>query len=194
MKKHFTLKQLGLLVAFTMLTFTASLRAQVTLIKPDATTASFTTINAAYAAVDFITLPGAYTIQIESSYVGETSYPITLGALLGASEVNTILIKPATGVKKTLACPNQTIIATGLSTTSSTASLILNDVTGLSTSSYVIGVGAGTYYNGTFKQLTAVDVESKTVSFATGTFTGSRTNYTLYFGSSSNKNSHLQRL
>lgn len=187
MKKHFTLKQLGLIVAFALLAFTGNLQAQVTLIKPDASTVSFTTINAAYAAIDFITLPGAYTIQIESSYVGETTYPITLGALLGASEVNTVLIKPATGVKKTLACPNQTIIATGLSTTSSTASLILNDVTGLSTSSYVIGVGAGTYYNGVFKQLTAVDVESKTVSFPTGTFTGSRTNYTLYFGAAQTK-------
>ena len=187
MKKHFTLKQLGLLVAFTMLSFTASLRAQVTLIKPDATTASFTSINAAYTAVDFITLPGAYTIQIESSYAGETTYPITLGSLLGASVVNTILIKPATGVKKTLACPNQTIIATGVNTTSGTTSMVLNDVTGLSTSSYVIGIGGATYYNGTFKQLTAVDVESKTVSFATGTFTGSRTNTTLYFGAAQTK-------
>jgi len=187
MKNHFTLKQIVLMAAFIIPSLIGGLNAQVTLIKPDATTASFPTISAAYTAVDFGTLPGAHTIQIESSYSGETTYPLTLGSLLGASETNSVLIKPATGVKKTLAYPNRTVIATGINTTSTMASLVLNDVTGLDTASYVIGVGGNTYYNGRFKKLSAVDVESKTVSFVTGTFTGSRTNNTLFFGAAETK-------
>jgi hypothetical protein len=187
MKNIFTLKQTFMFIALTLLGITGNMNAQVTLIKPDATTASFPTISAAYAAVDFGTLPGAHTIQIESSYNGETTYPLTFGLLLGSSETNSVLIKPATGVKKTLAFPNRTIIATGVNTSSTMASLVLNDVTGLDTASYVIGVGGNTYYNGKFKKLSAVDEASKTVSFVTGTFTGSRTNNTLYFGAAETK-------
>lgn len=114
MKNHFTLKQLLLLIVFFIPALTGSLNAQVTLIKPDASSASYSTISAAYAAIDFSANAGAHTIQLESGYVSSAeTYPIVLGAKTGASATNTVLIKPATGVTATISRPTSTIYFTG---------------------------------------------------------------------------------
>ena len=96
--------------------------AQVTLISPTSGNTSYTSIQAAYNAVDFGTTAGAYTIQISSSYnVANETFPITLGAKVGASESNTITIKPATGAAVVIANPavtatvNKTIVFDGAS-------------------------------------------------------------------------------
>ena len=184
MKKHSTFKKATMLLSCILLGI--SVNAATITVSSAAETAgvNYNTIQAAYDYIkglgDVTPIEEAYVIEIQNSYAGETSYPIDLVAIAGASETNTITIKPATGAKINIAAPNQTVIATGLSFDATTTSLVVPDVTGLSTSSYVSG--QGTYASGTFKQLSAVDEGTKTLSFAAGTFTATKTGATLFFG------------
>ena len=150
---------------------------------------NYNTIQAAYdyiKALDAITpISEPYAIEIQSSYTGETVYPLSLTAIAGATAVNTITIKPAIGAKITIAAPNQTIIAPGMSFDATTTSLVVPDVTGLSTSSYVSGIG--TYISGTFKQIASVDEGTKTLTFPSGTFTATKTGVTLFLGAAQTK-------
>lgn len=70
----------------------------VSLISPTASQTSFSTIQAAYGAVDFSAVAGAYIIEVSSSYdPASETFPISLTAKANASETNTITIRPATG-------------------------------------------------------------------------------------------------
>jgi len=143
---------------------------------------NYNTIQAAYNYIKDLgaiaPISEAYIIEIQSTYVGETAYPILLTAIAGASATNSITIKPASGAKITIAVPNQTIIAPGMSFDANTTSLVLPNVSGLSTSSYVSG--QGTYASAEFKKLASVDDGTKTVTFPAGTFTASKTGITLF--------------
>lgn len=70
-----------------------------TVITVGASGANYTTIETAYGTGIPTTITGAYIIELQSNYdpAGE-SYPITLAAKTGASETNTITIRPASGV------------------------------------------------------------------------------------------------
>jgi len=176
----------ALVLFAAVLTGMASVQAAIITVS-SATESAGVNYNTIQAAYDYIKSLGAiepiaeaYTIEIQSTYAGEVSYPIDLTAIAGASATNTITIKPATGAKITIATPNQTIIAPAMSFGANTTSLVLPDVTGLSTSSYVSG--QGTYIGGAFKQLAGVDENSKTVTIAAGTFVATKTGTTLFFG------------
>jgi len=129
MRKIFTLKPL-LVVLFALTGLIVA--AQTTTIQVGAGSA-YTTIQSAYdtGIPTNITTSGAYIIELQSDYnpTAET-YPITLGAKTGASAINSISIKPATGVTKTLSCPNQTINLPGCKITSTT-SVTVTATTGL---------------------------------------------------------------
>jgi len=145
---------------------------------------NYNTIQAAYDYIKGLgviaPIEEAYTIEIQGTYAGEVAYPIVLNAIIGATDVNSITIKPATNAKITIAVPNQTIIASGMSFDATTTSLVLPNVTGLSSDSYVSG--QGTYASGTFKKIESVDADSKTLTFSSGTFTATKTGVTLFFG------------
>jgi len=198
MKITFTLKHLALLIAFILLGVSFNLKAQTVI--PVGAASTYKTIQTAYDAIKTaaVTTPitGAYVLELQTDYVptsGTTleTFPITLNAINGASATNTITIKPATGAKITLSYPNQTVVASGLNygTANNSSTLtVTNDVSILSTSSYVSGSGTS---NNPFRQLTAVNVETKTLTFAASTFTGTRTNSTLFFGPQQTKTINL---
>ncbi len=180
--RKFTFK--AAFVAAVALLGATSLKAQVTLMYPDATpAASFTTIQLAYDAIDFAAHAGAHTIQIDATPTAEV-YPITLGAKTDASATNSVTIKPATGVKVNIGPANQTVIATVTGTTftaNTTAPANVTedvDLTGIITSgtfsqiavgSYISGIG--TYTSNTFKTVTAVDAATNKITAAIGAFT-----------------------
>lgn len=94
----------------------------VTLISPSSGSTYYSSIQAAYNAVDFGAAAGAYSIEIGALYdVANETFPITLGAKAGASSTNTITIKPATGAAIVIANPtvtatvNKTIVFDGAS-------------------------------------------------------------------------------
>ncbi|MDD4970277.1 MAG: Ig-like domain-containing protein [Paludibacter sp.] len=135
--KHFTSKFLLIaLFAFLGLSAIAQTTIQV------GAGSTYTKIQSAYdnGIPADITSAGAYVIELQADYnpAGET-YPITLGAKTGASATNSITIKPATGVTKTLSCPNQTVNLPGCVINSGT-SITVPDGTGLSNSIYISNV------------------------------------------------------
>lgn len=67
------------------------------------------TIENAYNNTIPATISTSYIIELQSSYNASESFPITLPAKTGASATNTITIKPANGVTKTLASSNSNI-------------------------------------------------------------------------------------
>lgn len=116
MKKQFTFLKTFLVAVFLITASIVQVSAQVTLILPNASTANFSTIAAAYSAINFTTNPGAHVIQLESGYTGESSYPLTLGSVTGASATNTTTIRPAAGQTKTLSAA--TVSSSSLTTAS----------------------------------------------------------------------------
>jgi len=147
--------------------------AQVTLIYPDATpNSTFATIQLAYDAIDFTSHAGAHTIQIEGSYLSSSeTFPVLLGAIASASATNMVTIKPAAGAKIVLSPANQTVIASGLTFASGATSLDLTgkitsgEISYLSTSSSIAGIGA--YIAGAFKQVSAIS--GNVLTLPTGT-------------------------
>jgi len=142
--KKITFKS-AFLAAIALFGWNMSANSQVTLKYPDATPdAPFTTIQAAYNAIDFAAHAGAHTIQIDATPSAEV-YPITLGAKTDASATNSILIKPASNVKITLAVENKTVIYSDLSFVSGATTLSVSNVTGVSAGMAVYGFGFNFY-------------------------------------------------
>jgi hypothetical protein len=194
MKNNFTLKQTLMSIALILLGISSNLSAQTLVKIGAAATNDYKTIQTAYDAIKTAAattpITGAYVLELQSDYVPSSgitleTFPITLNAINGASVDNTITIKPATGAKITLSYPNQTIIAKNLNYNSATTSLVLADITGLAVGSYVSG--PNTLYNTTFKQLTAVDASTNTVTFPAGTFNATKTNQSALFGAAQTK-------
>jgi len=140
---------------------------------------TYTNIQTAYDLGIPSTIYNPATIELQSDYnPALETYPITFTAKTGASATNTITIKPKSGVNKVIGPTNQTKTVTA-SISSATTDLVLDDVTGLSTSSYV--GGNYVYTSGTFKQLSAVNAGTKTVTFAASTFTNATAVTTTFF-------------
>ncbi len=130
--------------------------------------ADFTTIQGAYNSITTVTEPIEIVLQADYNSSGET-YPITLGAKTGASAVNTITIKPGSGVSKTIAAP------TPVSTTTTAASTATTSFTGTLNglaAGEVIG-GMGLYsFTGNLTSSTGVTVSSVTNGIVTLTGPG----------------------
>ena len=196
MKKIFSLKQALMLVTVVLCGMTSSLKAQ-TVIKVGSVADSIAgTVDAALIKSAYntkipadITSSGAYVIELQGSYNPSLeTYPITLGAKIGASVANNIVIKPATGVKIVLGPSNQTVIATGVTFSTNAAATQDIDLTGkitsgnisqISATSYISGIG--TYSAAEFKKVTTVTGNILTMPI--GTFiAASVANNKLYFG------------
>jgi len=185
MKLNF--KKIILISAVVFLATINQLGAQT--VVPVGAASTYKTIQTAYNSIKdaAVSTPitGAYIIELQADYVptaGTTleTFPITLNAINGASAENTITIKPATGAKITLSYPNQTVVASGITCANGATSItVTNDVSILSTASYVGGQGVP---NNPFKLLAGVDAVNKTLTLASGTISGAKTNATLYFG------------
>lgn len=154
------------LAAFS-LTCSFGMMAQTTI--PVGASQTYKTIATAYSTGIPATLTGAYIIELQSDYdpTGET-YPITLGSKTSASATNTITIKPATGVSKTI-----TPTLTG-STTTAPATFVDNSVLNKTTNSFyssslpALAVGDIISGNG----LSATGVKVSSVSNGIVTVTG----------------------
>ena len=148
---------------------------------------AYTKIQTAYDSGISSTIYTPVIIELQSDYDPTTeTYPITFGAKAGVSATNTITIKPATGAKITLANPLATKTLTGAALTNATeATFTLPDVTGLSTSSYISGIG--TYTGGEFKKLSAVNGTTKAVTVPAAAVTASKPSTTLFFGPANTK-------
>ena len=172
--KKITLKT-AILATIALFGWSVSSSSQVTLIYPDATpNASFTTIKAAYDSIFFPNHPGAHTIRIEGTYsAAAETYPVVLGSKTDASASNKVTIKPATGAKIVLGPSNQTVIATGVTFASGATTVELDgkitngDISQISTSSYIAGIGV--YASTEFKKVSAIS--GTTVTLPTGTIT-----------------------
>jgi len=185
MKKQFTFLKMTLLMAVLLWGMGASLHAQTKFAVGPGTytgySGTYTTIALAYAAIPS-TITGPYVIELQSDYVPAASeYPITFTtAKTGASDVNSITIRPATGAKLTIGPANKTVIATVTATTFAANASATVDVnlTGIISNgsfsdivvdNYISGIG--TYKDGTFKKVTAVNSGTSTITAAIGTFT-----------------------
>lgn len=67
---------------------------------------TYTTIETAYNTGIPVSISTSYIIELQSDYSRSESFPVTLTAKTGASATNTITIKTAEGVSKTLASSN----------------------------------------------------------------------------------------
>lgn len=183
--KHFTSKILLVaLFALIGLSVSATPIQPTTLIKVGviANGSDYSTIQAAYntGVPADITSAGAYVIELQSDYdpTGET-YPITLGAKTGASATNSITIKPATGVTKTLGCPNQTVTLAGCVINSAT-SITVPSSAGLSVGMYISNIKyttAITGISGTTLTVATQTTTSGTYDMVAGPSTGTITIY-----------------
>ena len=93
------MKQIIILILFTIMIIMPALSAKAQIIIPVGASSAYSTIQQAYNAGIPGTISNAYVIELQSDYnpSGET-YPITLTGKTGASSLNTITIKPAAGV------------------------------------------------------------------------------------------------
>ncbi len=128
-------------------------------------TSPFKTIQAAYDAIKAIgTIAQPYTIELQNDYIpGNETYPINLTAIAGASATNTITIKPAAGVKKTIENTNTTSIFTGV-TALTTTSAVLNvtqPTTNLAAGMTVYGYGP---YSGSAAHPTVSSFTANTIT------------------------------
>lgn len=123
MKQNYSLKKSGLLLAIILLGGISIKAATITVSSAaEAAGANYNTIQAAYNYIKGLgTISQAYTIEIQSTYAGEATYPISFTAIAGASITNTITIKPATGATVVIANPvvtatvNKTVVFDGAS-------------------------------------------------------------------------------
>ena len=180
MKKLFTSK---ILLAFLVIGSFATISAQ-TVIKVGAGQGDKQkTIQMAYDSIVPATVEGAYVLEIQAEYDPTTEvYPIDLKAKTGASAANNIVIKPASGVKKTIAAPVRTKVVSGVTFESGSLSIVLPDVTGISVDDVVYGIGVKPYATNTsYVKVTGVDEATKTVTISDAT-TSLQTSTTLFFG------------
>ncbi len=181
MKKSFTLRVIMAVIAIGSC---AVLSAQ-TVIKVGAGQGkNQTTIQLAYDSIVPATLEGAYVIEIQSDYDPATEvYPISLKAKTGASSVNAITIRPASGVKKILACPNKTVIYSNLAFTSGVNILTLPSVTGITAGMAVYGVGLNvlsTPYR--YYTVASVDANANTITMSDATVAASTADKKTFVG------------
>jgi len=111
MKKTYILRSISTFMILALLGAFSQLSAKneiavgaVALYAPGGGSTTFSSIQAAYNAIDFNTLAGAYTIEVASTYnVANETLPVNLTTKTGASESNTITIRPATSLTITAA-------------------------------------------------------------------------------------------
>ncbi len=148
---------------------------------------TYKTIQSAYNAgiPTDITGKGAYQIVLQSDYSPvKEAYPITLGAKTGASSANSITIKPATGVKKTIENPNQTkaiggfTFISGFNYVSTTSSL-----SGITSGMTVFGKGV---YSTSSAFFTVQSVSTSSI-YLSSPSTASFSDVTLFFGTSNTR-------
>ena len=185
MKKQITFLRTVLLVAVMLWGVMGSTYATIYTVSASGTNSgtSWTTIAGAYGAIPATPSSGGDIIELQSDYnPASESYPITLGAKSGADATHGITIRPAIGVKKIIGPANQTVIATVIGstfTTNASATLDVN-LTGIisngsfgqiAVDNYISGIG--TYKDGTFKKVTAINAGTNTITAAIGAFTAS---------------------
>ncbi len=144
MKKQFSILNTVLITCTLLWGMVGIMSAQVTLILPNSSTANYSTIEAAYAAINFTTNAGAHFIELESAYTGEASYPLTLGAITGASATNKVTIRPAAGQTKVLEMTSSSSAPITTITTSAAANTttkFMTSATGLSAGMKLAGYG-----------------------------------------------------
>lgn len=197
MKKQFTLKKMTLLVALLLWGMAANATVTITVSNGTVVVGSnYNTIQAAYNYVKALpSLTEPYIIELQSSYnptsgVTTETFPITFAANT-ASVAYDITIKPADGVKVTLAAPNKTVIAKGMTFLTNATSLdvtgkiTVGDISMISSASYIAGMG--TYASASaFSKVTSVSGNVLTVP-GTNCLTSGKTNVNLYFGSANTK-------
>lgn len=189
MKKHFPFKKSVVILSLFTGCFSLALNAQ-TVIKVGASQGNNqTTIQHAYDSLVVAPLTGAYVIELQSDYdPAAEKYPITFKNKTGASATNSITIRPATGVKKTISNPATNRMFTGLSFSSGANSIQLPDAQNVAVGQAVYGIGVpaflGTnsttdpYRNDT---ITSVDPATGWITLASAT-TGTVTGTTLFVG------------
>lgn len=108
---------------------------------------NYNTIQAAYNYIKDLgavtPISEAYVIEIQSTYAGEVAYPISFTAIAGASAINNITIKPATGAKITISNPAATVVKNGLTTTAA-ATVDVLDATGIQVGQTIFGTATNT--------------------------------------------------
>ena len=191
MKKISSLKKA--IVLFAAILFgMASVQAATITVSSAAESAgvNYNTIQAAYNYIKDLgagtPISEAYVIELQGTYDPTTEiYPISLTAIAGASALNNITIRPATGVKKVISNPDQTKVYTGITVPASSTSLVLPNVDGITTSMYVIGNGITT-----ITKVSAIDAGTNTLTLATATPATAQvpaiTSQTIYIGPSYN--------
>ncbi len=141
---------------------------------------NYNTIQAAYNYIKDLgavtPISEAYIIEIQSTYAGEVSYPISLTAIAGASATNSITIKPASGAKITIANPAATVVKTGLTSTVAPTVDVL-DATGITLGMTIFGTSTNT--SSLFPTVT--DITGSVITAGTTNFTA-KTGASLYFG------------
>ncbi len=195
MMKKITFKAI-LFGAVVLLGMTNTMKAATITVSSDAVVAgvNYNTIQAAYDYVKALpTLTEKYVIELQSSYDPTTgitleTFPITLAANTASADFD-ITIKPATGVKKTLAALNKTVIATGMdfainaTTLDLTGKITVGDISMITATSYIAGMG--TYIAGTFKQVASVS--GNVLTIPSTALIAARTGVNLYFGTAQTK-------
>lgn len=185
MKKLFTSK---ILMAFMAIGCCTTLSAQ-TVIKVGAGQGDKQkTIQMAYDSIvpKDITTSGAYILEIQSDYDPTTEvYPIDLKAKTGASAVNNITIKPASGVSKTISSTVRSKMLSNVAFESGVTNIVLPDVTDIEVNDVVWGIGVPTYIGSaapySYAKVTAVDPGTKTITISNAT-TSAQTATTLFVG------------
>lgn len=195
--KKITFKAI-LLVAVVLCGMTNTMKAATITVSSDAVVAgsNYNTIQAAYDYVKALpALTEKYVIEIQGSYdptsgVTLETFPINFTANTASAEFD-ITIKPAAGVKKTLAAPNKTVIASGMTfatnatTLDLTGKITFGDISMISSASYIAGMG--TYASASaFSKVTSVSGNVLTVP-GTNCLTAGKTNVNLYFGAAQTK-------
>ncbi len=180
MKKLFTSK---ILLAFVAISACATVSAQ-TVIKVGAGQGDKQkTIQMAYDSIVPATVAEAYVLEIQSDYDPTTEiYPITLKGKTGASATNNIVIKPATGVKKTIAAPNASKMFSGVAFDNAATTLTLTSVAGIELGQSVWGIGfPANVTTSSYVTVTAVDAGANSVTLSNAT-TSAQTSTTVFIG------------
>ncbi|WP_284652025.1 BNR-repeat neuraminidase N-terminal domain-containing protein [Flavobacterium terrisoli] len=71
---------------------------------------NFTSITAANADLTIRGVSAAVVFELQSDYAATETFPIVMGTVAGVSAINTVTIKPGTGVTKTISGSNSTTL------------------------------------------------------------------------------------
>ena len=141
------------------------------------------TIQMAYDSIVPATVAEAYVLEIQADYDPTTEvYPITLKAKTGASATNNIVIKPASGVKKTLSNPSLSKMFSAVAFESGATTITLPSVTGITIGQSVWGLGLPTNVTtSSYVTVTAVDPGTNTITLSNAT-TSLQSSTTVFVG------------